>query len=255
MQWYTHICGSTEPWKHSPKWWLWHYYTAIRRRLTFTRFFVFVFCCVFVFFVWKCIRIDTGVCGSADSGREDPDRERDELLAKTQRHVPLLRQGVKGRLFYFFLSFHSCWIFFFYPSLHFTTNSHISLAKNLEVEGSSHWCRACPGRTWRICNPVADLERVEQHHWRVSMIIRGEVGENMKSNMRDSIKVWLKLPMQMVCSDHQLRPGNVGHRMCLILDTIKKKPVAFRKKKIQLAFASPTRSKQCWEAKLNCFDE
>lgn len=185
MQWYTHILlrGSTEPRKQRSKWWLlWHYYTALRRRLTFT-----CFCFVFVF-VWKCIRIDTGVYGLADSGREDPGGERGRLLAKTQRHVPLLRREVKGLIF---LSFHFCWIFFF--SLHppFKTNSHISLAKNLEVEGSSRWCRACLGRTWRTCNPEADLERVEPHfHWSVNVIIRGKVGEKKQWNMGASIKGW-----------------------------------------------------------------
>lgn len=177
---------------------------------------MFLFC---FFFVWKCIRIDTGVYGLADSGREDPDGERGGLLAKTQRHVPLLRREVKGLIF---LSFHFCWIFFS-PHPPFKTNSHISLAKNLEVEGSSRWCRACLGRTWRTCNPEADLERVEPHfHWSVNVIIRGKVGEKKQSNMGASIKGWAeKLPMQTGCSDHQLRPGNVGHT-CWILDPQKK---------------------------------
>lgn len=38
------------------------------------------------------------------------------------------------------------------------THSCTSSAQNLEVWGSSRWCRACPGKTWGICNPEEDLD-------------------------------------------------------------------------------------------------
>lgn len=73
---------------------------------------------IFFVFVWRCIRMDTGMYGSTDSGWGAPGEERGGLLAKTQRHVPLLRQGVQGPFFsIFFLDLFFLNIFF-YPIPH-----------------------------------------------------------------------------------------------------------------------------------------
>lgn len=78
-----------------------------------------------------------------------------ELPAKMEAHSSPEAEGKEDSSFpaFQFRSFSSFILFFF------RTNSHTTLAKNRGAGGSSRWCRACRGKTWETCNPVADLER------------------------------------------------------------------------------------------------
>lgn len=71
------------------------------------------------------------------------------------RHIPLLRQRVKGGYFPH--------LFIYFIIYFFMTNSHTSLTKNLGDGGSSRWCRACQEKTLGTCNPGGDLERVKSN--------------------------------------------------------------------------------------------
>lgn len=217
--------GSTEPRKRRSEWRLWRHYTAIRRRLTFT----------FIFFVYFfCLEM-----------REEEQRRRLRLSGRRRARRSGWTTGVgvggttgentearsspeaegEGTTLLLFFLFSFRWIIFFLPiPLHFTTDSRISLAKNPEVEGSSRWCTACPGRTWGTCNPEADLERMEHSfQWSVYVKIRGKEERERKKKITTFVRIWgptWELPYKVwlrrrgevrtVCSEHQLRPENVG---------------------------------------------